>query len=371
MEAVVAAFKAKTGVDVALNTTDSASYQGNISTYLQGTPDDVFAWFAGYRMRFFAAQGLASELSDVWARIGASYTDAFRTASTGDDGRPYLVPFHTYPWVVHYRPSVFASHGYAVPATYAELKALAAAMRRDGLVPMAFADKDGWPAMGTFDILDLRLNGYDFHVGLAAGRQRWTDPKVRAVFERWRDLLPDLQPAALGRTWQDAARAMLAGDAGMYFAGTFAGEQADAAQAKDLDFFPFPSLGTAYDGETAIDAPINGFMLSRSPRNPVAARAFLEYVGTAEAQLIYVKANPNRIAAARDTDTSGYTGRQQAMVRVIGSAGRIAQFLDRDSRPDFTGVNGMQRFLQDFLADPAQDLDRYLAGIQAFWDSLT
>ena len=29
---------------------------------------------------------------------------------------------------------------------------------------MAFADKDGWPAMGTFDILNMRINGYDFHV---------------------------------------------------------------------------------------------------------------------------------------------------------------------------------------------------------------
>jgi hypothetical protein len=30
----------------------------------------------------------------------------------------------------------------------------------------------------------------------------------------------------------------------------------------------------------------------------------------------------------------------------------------------------MQRFLQDFLADPGQDLDAYLGRIQAFWDSL-
>ena len=29
--------------------------------------------------------------------------------------------------------------------------ALATKMQADGLVPIAFADKDGWPAMGTFD----------------------------------------------------------------------------------------------------------------------------------------------------------------------------------------------------------------------------
>ena len=35
-------------------------------------------------------------------------------------------------------------------------------MKTDGLVPLAFGDKDGWPAMGTFDILNMRLNGYEF-----------------------------------------------------------------------------------------------------------------------------------------------------------------------------------------------------------------
>ena len=37
-------------------------------------------------------------------------------------------------------------------------------MKTDGLTPIAFADKDGWPAMGTFDIINLRINGYDFHI---------------------------------------------------------------------------------------------------------------------------------------------------------------------------------------------------------------
>ena len=34
--------------------------------------------------------------------------------------------------------------------------------RTDGLTPITFTDKDGWPAMGTFDILNMRINGYQF-----------------------------------------------------------------------------------------------------------------------------------------------------------------------------------------------------------------
>ena len=46
-------------------------------------------------------------------------------------------------------------------------------MKKDGLTPIAFGDKDGWPAMGTFDILNMRINGYDFHVSLMAGKEAW------------------------------------------------------------------------------------------------------------------------------------------------------------------------------------------------------
>ena len=60
------AFTAKSGVKTNVNTVDHNTFQENINNYLQGSPDDVFTWFAGYRMRFFAAQGLAGDISDVW-----------------------------------------------------------------------------------------------------------------------------------------------------------------------------------------------------------------------------------------------------------------------------------------------------------------
>ncbi len=131
--------------------------------------------------------------------------------------------------------------------------------------------------MGTFDILNMRLNGYDFHVGLMAGDESWTDPRVTAVFEYWRDnILPYSQEGALGRTWQEAAQSLLNKEAAMYFLGTFAAEQFPAEEQGDLSFFAFPAVGTDFDAEMGIDAPIDGFMLSKAPANVDAAKAFLE-----------------------------------------------------------------------------------------------
>ena len=361
----------QSGVQPTVNTTDHGKFQDSINSYLQGTPDDVFTWFAGYRMRFFAAQGLSSPISDVWAKVGGNYSAAFKTASTGNDGQQYFIPMYNYPWVVMYRKSVFAAHGYQIPKTLDEFIALATKMKSDGLIPMAFADKDGWPAMGTFDILNMRQNGYQFHVDLMAGKEKWTDSRVKDVFNLWKQLLPYYQPNALGRTWQEGTQSMLSKEAGMYFLGTFAGEQAtDPAVHGDLDFFAFPVLGNKWDSENAIDAPIDGLMLSKSPKNVDGAKALLACVATGPAQLVFLKSSPNNVAAAKDADTSGYSPFQKKMAEIIGGSGAIAQFLDRDTRPDFAGPNGMQAFLQDFLNNPNQDLGAYLGKIQAFYDSL-
>jgi len=361
--------KANITVDVKDN--DHNTFQNSISSYLQGTPDDIVKWFAGNRVRFFASQGLLSPLDDVWAEIEQYQTPGLRAASTGSDGKTYFVPVYNYPWVILYRKSIFADKGYQIPKTIEEFTALGDKMKADGLVPLAFGDQDGWPAMGTFDILHMRMNGYDFHIGLMEGREKWTDPKVKAVFEKWAELLPYFQEGAPGRTWQDAAKAALVdGTAAMYFLGTFAIEQA-GDNASDVGFFPFPTLGTQYDGENAMDAPIDGFMMVANPKNPDAAKAFLKCVGSPEAQVVYVTSpGIGSTAVSPQADTSKYTEIQKANAEVIKGAGKIAQFLDRDARADFAGPSGMQGFLISFLSKPNQDLDKYLGEIQAYYDSL-
>ena len=55
------------------------------------------------------------------SKIGGDFSDAFKKASTGDDGKQYFVPFYNYPWALFYRKSVFAEHGYQPPKTLDEL----------------------------------------------------------------------------------------------------------------------------------------------------------------------------------------------------------------------------------------------------------
>ncbi|MFL5645017.1 MAG: carbohydrate ABC transporter substrate-binding protein, partial [Chloroflexota bacterium] len=140
----------------------------------------------------------------------------------------------------------------------------------------------------------------------------------------------------------------------------------------DLDFFPFPTLGTEFDTELGIDAPIDGFMMTaKSPTlaaDKDAALAFLEYLSSGPAQITFLVANPNSVAAGNDADVSGYSAFQKKSAEIIGGSKAIAQFLDRDTDPGF--AKQMQSFLQTWLTNPDQDMTAYLKSIQDFWDSL-
>src|SRR5258708_5156388 len=63
---IVAAFTtANGGTKVNANTVSHNTFQDTINSYLQGTPEDVFTWFSGHRMRFFAHKGLCSPFDQL------------------------------------------------------------------------------------------------------------------------------------------------------------------------------------------------------------------------------------------------------------------------------------------------------------------
>jgi multiple sugar transport system substrate-binding protein len=376
MKAINSAFAAATGLTPTMNTVDHNTFQDQINSYLGGTPDDAFTWFSGFRMRFFASKGLATAIDDVWSGVSSNYTAGFATSVTGDDKHVYGIPVDYYPWCVFYRPSVFTAKGYTVPATWTDFIALCKKMQTDGLTPIAFSDKDGWPAMGTFDILNLRLNGYDFHVGLMTGANKWTDPKVTAVFKQWAQMVPYYTSGFAGLTWQQACDTLISKKAGMFFLGLFlTGEFSTVEKSvTDVDFFPFPTLGTSFDSEAALDAPIDIWMLSaKSPTlqaDLANAKAYMTFWSKGSTQVLMYKANNGFIPTANDADTSTYDPLTKKAVSIVSAAQKITQFMDRDTRPDFAGANGMQSFLLTFLKNPTQDTTALQASIQKFWDAL-
>ena len=164
-------------------------------------------------------------------------------------------------------------------------------MKSDGLVPFAFADKDLWPALGLFDILNLRINGYDYHIKLMHNKASYTDPQVTAVFNQWAELLPYMQSGATGRIWEDAAKTLEAKQAGHDVPGHQPGRRPVRHRRQEPGrpgFFPFPTINPSF-GQDYIDAPMDGFILPAKAKNKDAAKQVLEYIGTGAAEASYLK----------------------------------------------------------------------------------
>lgn len=372
LKGLVAAYEKKSGNTVTYNATESNAFQNNLSQYLQGTPDDTFQWMAGYRMQFFAEQGLLEDISDVWKDIEDQYDSSYKIASTGLDGKQYFVPQSWYPWGLHYRKSMVKELGLDPEniGNFDDMLKMFDAMKKKGLVGFAAGDKGGWEAMGTFDIINARLNGYQFHVDLLAGREKWTDQRVIDVFKQWELLLPYTNKNVLDLEWDGAMQLLLQKKAGTTLMGSWFGQNFKDQSQEDYDdlwIVPFPEINPEHGVDT-IDAPIDGFCVAANGGNTEVGKDFIKFAGDKEGMQAMLDTGVAMTSANKNQDTSSYDPFQKQQLNVMSQAKYITQFLDRDTRPDFAGpVVGPA--IQAWYKNPA-DVNKIVDSLQAQWEAL-
>ena len=372
LKGLVAAYEKKSGNKVTYNATESNAFQNNLSQYLQGTPDDAFQWMAGYRMQFFAEQGLLEDISDVWKDLEGQYDNSYKIASTGLDGKQYFVPQSWYPWGLHYRKSMVKELGLDPEniATFDDMLKMFDAMKKKGLVGFAAGDKGGWEAMGTFDIINARVNGYQFHVDLLAGREKWTDQRVIDVFKQWELLLPYTNKNVLDLEWDGAMQLLLQKKAGSTLMGSWFGGNFKEKSQEDYDdlwIVPFPEINPEHGVDT-IDAPIDGFCVAANGGNTEVGKDFIKFAGDKEGMQAMLDTGVPMTSANKNQDTSTYDAFQKQQLNVMSQAKYITQFLDRDTRPDFAGpVVGPA--IQSWYKNP-KDVNKIVDSLQAQWEAL-
>ena len=313
MEAIDDAFTTETGIAVELNTVDHGTFQDQITNYLGATPDTVYTWFSGFRMKFFADQGLNTAIDDVWAKVKGNYTRASRTRSSATTARSTASRSTT----TRGRSSI-ARASSPRRATRSRRRGTSSSpcarrCRRTASRRSRSATRTAGRRMGTFDILNLRLNGYDFHVGLMAGKEKWTDPKVTAVFQKWAEILPlprqGLRRPDLAERGRHArpeeVRHVPARPVRL---GAVRGDQGPGRPRRTSTSSRSRTWAPQFDAEKALDAPIDTIQISaKSPKLAAeldAAKAYLEFWSKGSTQLIMFKNQPGLIPTAKDADTS-------------------------------------------------------------------
>ncbi len=103
--------------------------------------------------------------------------------------------------------------------------------------------------------------------------------------------------------------------------------------------------------------------MTAKAKNKDGARDLLKYLATPKAEDLYLKSDPNNVAANGGADTSSYSPLQKKAAETIANAKSISQFLDRDTRPDFSStvmIPAIQRFI-----NAPKDIDPLLKDIEA------
>ncbi len=367
------AYTAKTGNKVISQAVNSDDFQNNFVQILQGTPDDAFGWMAGWRTNARADAGLLADVSEQVKALGSSLSAAaIQGATNPSDGKQYIIPTTYYPWGLHYRKSTMQELGLNPEsiATWDDLIKLCEATQKKGLVGYALGDKGGWEAMGTFDILNMRLNGYQFHIDLLNGKEQWTDAKVVEVFNHMGELIPFMNKNVLDISWDGMRDLLLQKKCGAMMMGSwFANDFLAKSQADydDLWIVPFPEINPEH-GRDTIDAPIDGLCVAANGENTEGGKDLVKWLASKEGMQARLDSGNTFTSANSGQDTSSYDPFQKQQLAVMGEAKYITQFLDRDTRQDFANPV-VAPAIQNFLRAP-KDINKILESVQAQWDAL-
>ena len=367
MEAMIARFQAL-HPDLRIETTiiDREAYKTQIRNFLTADAPDVATWYAANRMRPYVSAGLFEDVSDLWREPEIAQNLASTKGAMTIDGKQWGVPYSYYQWGVYYREDIFRELGLEEPATWEEEKANCAKIIASGRACYTIGTKFLWTAGGWFDYLNLRTNGYDFHMSLTQGEVPWTDDRVREVFAKWRELIDMGAFIANHQTysWQEALPFIVSGEATAYLMGNFSVAPMREAGLTDdkLDFYQFVEITPGI--AKAEDAPTDTFHIPANATNKEAAREFLRYVVSAENQTIINNGQnlgqlPINAQSAIDDDEFL---RQGFEMLSRNSPGGVAQFFDRDAPAEMAAV-AMEGF-QEFMVFP-DNLDDILERLES------
>ncbi len=353
-EALIADFEAANpDIDVVLQNFDHEGYKTAIRNFLTADAPDLANWYAGNRMAPFVEAGQFQDISDLWAEHGLNESLASALPSMTIDGKQWGVPYTYYQWGIYYNKDAYAAAGVEVPETWDEFIANCAKFEEAGIDCVTTGTKALWPGAGIFDYLNLRTNGYDFHMALTQGEIPWTDDRVKATFAEWAKLVEPgyITDNHAALDWQDAAALLIQGKAANYVMGNFA-----VAVFKDggmtdetLGFMPFPTINP--DVPRAEEAPTDTVHIPAGAENVEDARTFLAFLAQAD-----VQTKLNEALGQLPINEGSAVGEDpflQAGFELLSTTpGGIAQFFDRDAPPEMAKL-GMEGF-QQFMVQPEQ-----------------
>jgi raffinose/stachyose/melibiose transport system substrate-binding protein len=169
---------------------------------------------------------------------------------------------------------------------------MAEKLKSAGLIPIAFADQNKWPAGHTFSVFAGNIAGRDKLAQAISGEVAWNDPDfVRAIQMPFVDMnkagyfIPEVNAV----TYDDWQALFYAGKAAMSLTGTWqVGNYSKQENMQDpVGFFLYPPIeGKPIAPPSGLG---NGYFVSSKTKHPEAALQFLDFLFSKETAKFWIE----------------------------------------------------------------------------------
>lgn len=256
------------------------------------TPDLAYTWPAASVLSGYARVGALAPLDDYYAKYGWDQVNAFYKGRNSYQGNVYGLPMEQDLMGVYYNKDLFKENGLAVPKTYAEFEALAGALKDKQIIPVAFGNRDRWPATNTFSLVLGLTAGRDLEEKVLFGDEAWTNPaflKAAQTFQDWAKA--DYFPRGFNGVGYDEANALfLSGRAAMTITGTWVLQDMIRGAKFDMGVFMLPPIAEGVASGTMWGEG-SQWQLSAAATPAVrdAAAAYLDCLVSPESRQVWVQ----------------------------------------------------------------------------------
>lgn len=307
-------------------------------------PDIYFTWTGDWAQNFIDG-GLAADLSELIAP-GTEWGDRFGEASLSafeSDGSYYGIPLYNNGKFMGYNKAAFAEAGVEVPTTFDELIASCGPLRDAGYEPIAFGNKDGWPALHYLQqLFAYNVPSDVLRADFDPETAKWSDPGYVDSLEQLQTLVTECTDSGNGTNgvlYTTAQEALAGGRAAMYYQEVLEFDtvtvEGAALTADNFGIFPLPVPDGAAGDPGAIEGAPEGYLINAKSPQAALAVDFMKFVtepenGTTLSASPY--GNPSAVVGAVTEQTSSRAVFEG--ITAVNEASQLIGWLDTVTIPE-------------------------------------
>jgi len=256
-------------------------------------PDIYFSWTGNWGADFVRGN-FAVDLSPLlnpqaeWGKqLATAAVDAYKY-----DGKFYGIPLYLDAKFMGYNKTLFEKAGVHEPNSFEELIAACATLKTADILPISFANREGWPAVHyAGQLLAYNVPRATLEKDFDPTTAEYTDPGYVTSLQQFKQLIDECTDGsrANGSSYVSAMAQFTNSRSAMYYQEIIEFDQSTTdgtLETQEFGFFKLPASREAKGDVNAIEGAPEGYMISSSSANIPLAIDFMQFVTAPENGLI-------------------------------------------------------------------------------------